>query len=235
MDVRLYAVRIPDRCLETGEGLERLRPCVSEDRWARMVRFRRWSDKWRCLAAELLVRHVLRVSYGMGGEAVPWSQNEYGKPQLAGMDVSFNLSHAGNWVVAAFGSQDVGVDVEQIGEYDEAVARRFFSREDQEALFACEGEARRHRFFELWTGKESYIKAVGRGLSMPLDSFSLHVFPETGPVVYRDESGICWHLRFYALEAGYKLALCARSDRLPDEVQFVGWDQLAGVPDAAEA
>lgn len=225
-NVLLYAVKIPAPLHRTGEGLDTLRPFVSTKRWERMLRFRHWSDKWRSLAGELLVRHALSVDYGIGGEQVQWAQNDYGKPLLTGIDLSFNLSHAGDWVVAAFDSLNVGVDVERIGTYDEEIARRFFSAEDQAALYACEGEERRHRFFELWTSKESYIKAVGYGLSMPLDAFALNVFADSGPTVYRDESGICWHLRFYGLDAGYKLALCARSSRLPDDIKIVAWHHL---------
>lgn len=225
-DVRLYAVKIPERLHHSGEGLEALQPFVSAGRREQILRFRHWSDKWRSLAGELLVRRVLRTDYGIGGERVQFAKNDFGKPQLIGIDLSFNLSHAGDWVVVAFDSLDVGVDVERIGSYDEAIARRFFSPEDRVALYACEGEARRHRFFELWTSKESYIKAVGCGLSMPMDAFALNVFADSGPTVYRDESGVNWHLCFYALDSAYKLALCARSSRLPGDVTEVAWHDL---------
>ncbi|MBC7957358.1 MAG: 4-phosphopantetheinyl transferase family protein, partial [Cytophagales bacterium] len=69
-----------------------------------------------------------------------------------------------------------------------------------------------HRFWELWTFKESYIKARGMGLSLPLDKFSFH-FERPGDVQISfeeelNESPARWELLQLRLDAGHLVALC---------------------------
>jgi len=151
------------------ETYERLYAQSSPERQARADRYRRHEDALRCVAAEALVRRA-------AGGPVAIMKDEGGKPRLAGMEsFRYNLSHSGNWVVMAWGESEVGVDVEKIhmDEGKEQIARRFFSREEQDYIFAAEGDLRAERFFQVWTGKESYLKYLGTGLRTPMDSFSV--------------------------------------------------------------
>ena len=59
-----------------------------------------------------------------------------------------------------------------------AIANRFFSPTEAAALSGVPEHRRQERFFEYWTFKESYIKARGMGLSIPLDRFSFHYSDE---------------------------------------------------------
>ena len=88
-------------------------------------------------------------------------------------EIHFSLSHSGNWALCAICGRPVGCDVERTHRGNASLARRFFHPEEQAALTAePEGEGREWLFTRLWTRKEAYLKADGRGLSLPMESFS---------------------------------------------------------------
>ena len=148
---------------------------ASAERKRRADRYRCRADSLRCVAADALLR------YALGTSAYTVEKAPSGKPFIQGRDdFYYNLSHAGSWVAIAFGDSEVGVDVETLRTNTdlEAIARRYFAPEEQRCLF--EAEANRHqRFFEIWTGKESYLKYLGTGLQKDLRSFSV-LSPEPG-------------------------------------------------------
>ena len=141
----------------------------SGERKAKADRYRRREDALRCVAADALLR------YALGTSAYTVERTELGKPYIKGMEsFHFNLSHAGNWVVLAWGGSEVGVDVEQLRrETDtDSITRRYFAPEEQRYVREAE-ENRLQHFYEIWTGKESYLKYLGTGLQKVLTSFSV--------------------------------------------------------------
>ena len=152
-------------------GLYRL---ASPQRQQRADRYLRPEDAHRCIVAEGLLRYALR--YALGTDRLELAVTEAGKPFLPGRtDFHFNLSHSGHWVFIAWDSRPLGIDVEmlQMSESNEQLARRFFSPDEQDYLFDVQNQERALRFFELWTKKESYLKYQGTGISRPLSSFSV--------------------------------------------------------------
>ena len=165
---------------------------ASPERKARADRYIRPEDGRRCLAAEAL----LRCALGTADYTV--EKNAFGKPRVAGRaDFHFNLSHACNWVVIAYGTEEVGIDIEEISwnAGKERLARRFFTENEQAYVFR-EAESQAERFFEIWTGKESYLKYLGTGLSKSLDSFDVLTL----------KSPACRRIPF---APGYCMSLCA--------------------------
>lgn len=105
--------------------------------------------------------HPLEVAIAQGG-----------KPYLAKEpDIHFNLSHSGEWAVCAISSSPVGVDIQHCDEGRRDVASRFFHREEIRYLDSLPQFRRDEGFYRLWTLKESFVKATGRGLDLPLRSF----------------------------------------------------------------
>lgn len=151
------------------------------------------------LLFQAMERHGLRGN----GEI---AEEVYGRPYLPGHpEFRFSLSHAGLWAVCAAGSVPVGCDVERAGRGQPRLVRRFFHRAEQEALAEKEDPAEWDRLFtRIWTRKESYLKATGRGLSIPMNSFSV-LDPPSG-VLYDEQD----------LAEGYAFSCCA----LADEVRF---------------
>ena len=66
------------------------------------------------------------------------------------------------------------------------IAKRYFHITEFNALLDCDPSVRLSRFFDLWTLKESYIKAVGKGLHLPLDSFALAARRRVGTCAWRE-------------------------------------------------
>jgi 4'-phosphopantetheinyl transferase len=105
-----------------------------------------------------------------------------GKPALRDQSrIRFNMSHSGSLALYAFtADRDIGADVEQVREIADLpqIASRYFCQPETAQLLSMEGgEARQEAFFRCWTRKEAYIKAVGDGLSLPLDQFQVTLLP----------------------------------------------------------
>ena len=107
------------------------------------------------------------VDYAEG--VTPVNYGEHGKPALVLYpELRFNISHA-DGIAAAFVSEyECGVDCERVREFDPRVMKRVCSETEQAAINSAPENGRDLLFFGLWTLKEAYVKALGRGLSFPL-------------------------------------------------------------------
>lgn len=143
---------------------------ASAERQNRADRCRRREDALCCLVSEALLRYAVRECAALKTFFIEY--NAYGKPRIQGReDLHFNISHSGSWVVLAWSSGEVGVDVEVFRPDDQkkAVARRFFTQAEQQYVFREETGWDR-RFYEIWTAKESYLKYLGTGLGNKFDT-----------------------------------------------------------------
>jgi 4'-phosphopantetheinyl transferase len=156
---------------------------------AELQRYRRFHfqrDQHLYLVAHALVRTTLSRYVDVAPECWQFSVNRYGRPEIdaaqgALAPLRFNLSHT-HGLAACIVTQlvDCGVDVEREHDLDDmmTLAKTVFSRHEREALAAVPTAGRKSRFFDYWTLKESYIKARGMGLSLPLDAFSFQFVGE---------------------------------------------------------
>jgi len=153
------------------------------------LRFYFERDRRRYLVTRALVRTVLSRYAPVGPRDWTFSANAYGRPEIANVPARdpglvFNISHTDGLIVLGVGrDRDLGVDVEncQAREVSADIADCYFAPEEVAALKAVAPDRQRYRFFEYWTFKESYIKARGMGLSLPLDKFSFR-YPDDGAV-----------------------------------------------------
>ena len=152
----LYAVNVA--ALVTDDALFRKAfALASPTRKEKAARYRRREDAALSLGVELL----LRYAYAQAGMPFPecFITSAYGKP--FGGELSFNLSHSGEWALCAVANGEVGCDVEKIDPAHLRVAERFYSATENEQLAAADNEEERVlRFFRMWTLKESFIKAA---------------------------------------------------------------------------
>lgn len=224
--VEVYAIRNSDHIRD--ETFRALFQRLSPDRQEYVSKFRRASDYQRSVLGDALARRMLRDKLGRERTNMEIIRNAYGKPFLKDHDnLHFNVSHSGQWVVCAVGYEPVGIDVEKMENIDMDIAKRYFHKTEFNALLNCPPSERLSRFFDLWTLKESYIKAVGKGLHLPLDSFVMErqgVEWEWAPVV--GENGGTYYFKQYALEEGYKLSVCSMDRHFPEQIQYVTADEL---------
>jgi 4'-phosphopantetheinyl transferase len=146
---------------------------------AKAERFHFQKDRHQHIITRALVRTTLSRYASI--DPIDWrfSENEYGRPEILGdSPLRFNLSHTDGLIACVVVVKlDIGVDVENIRRKSGGinVAKRFFSPKEMQDLDAVPESQRQERFFDYWTLKESYIKARGMGLSLPLNQFSFHL------------------------------------------------------------
>jgi 4'-phosphopantetheinyl transferase len=201
---------------------QRWEPILSADERTRALRFHFTRDRQRYTATRALLRTVLSGYAGATPEELVFRYSKTGKPALQSGEsrrVEFNVSHSGEVALLAFArGRELGVDVEQIREnFDhDAIAGRFFSRQEQQQLAALPAVERYRGFFRCWTRKEAYIKADGSGLSLPLHQFdvSLGAGDSSLLLATRPDSAEAarWTLREVPAGGGYVAALCVQGD-----------------------
>jgi 4'-phosphopantetheinyl transferase len=178
-------------------------------------------DRLRYLVTRALVRTVLSRYAPIDPRRWLFSTNAYGRPQIANreasaLQLSFNISHTQDLIVLGVTKRRaLGVDVENVRARAISIdiADRFFAPAETAELAAVPAHRQQDRFFEYWTFKESYIKARGMGLSLPLDKFSFH-YPSDRSVCLSIDSELAdvparW--RFWQLRPAeeYLVAVCA--------------------------
>ena len=207
------------------ELVERLYP----ERKSRVLAFRRREPAYVSVVAGLLLQELVEKQLGIHPDELVLEKNENGKPWIKDHpEFYFNISHAGDYVVLAYGDVPLGVDIEQIREKDNLrVARRCFTEREyayvsgqkevssQETAGAPGGAVEKsgfepddslcaERFFYLWTMKEAYLKLTGDGISVSLNSF------EIDPV---QKTVIGTPYRYFMLRMDdYWISVCAEDD-----------------------
>ncbi len=168
---------------EEGQDWQTLYEQASESRRRRASKFIFPDDRKRCLCAELLMRYSLFISKGILFTGEP-TLGKYGKPSIdCAENFCFNMSHSGKWVVTAYGSSQVGADVELIRSGRASIAKSCFTEAEKIYIFKNGVEGSDEKFTRLWTLKESYIKYLGTGMSTPMDSFTIYA---DGDCIYTD-------------------------------------------------
>ncbi|NQX57965.1 4'-phosphopantetheinyl transferase superfamily protein [Paenibacillus qinlingensis] len=182
------------------------------------------------LAADLLLRYVLLEKFDLSHTECRIAADEFGKPYLLTQgDIHFNISHSQKWVGCVVDHEPVGIDVESVRSVDLDGIARYFSTVEQEWLYSIEPHKRLNAFYELWTCKESYLKALGKGLSIPLKSFSilLHRNGTVSIIPCKEDNRKRW-LRNYSNGSEMKLAVCASQPVFPSNVTQAHTESLVG-------
>ncbi len=187
---------------------------LSSNESNRMVRFRLREDQDRYAVAHGSLRLILGQKLGMSPDELEFAQSELGKPYLLTKDLKFNLSHSGDWVwIAVAESTEVGIDVEKIKSIDgDALIQRFGSEEELEFFRGLTQQKQLEAFFTWWTRKEALLKAVGKGLSGGLSSFTAwRGTVEPVQVSVCSESDVEWFVHTLESATGYCGALAVSS------------------------
>ena len=177
------------------EAVDTLTALLSDTERQRASRFAFDRDRNRFVSARAGLRELLATRLGVRPESVELTYGVRGKPSLsqrfADSDLRFNVSHSDDVAVYALSrGREIGIDVEAIRMIPDAddIAVRFFSRRENEAYFALDPRDRSLGFFNCWTRKEAFIKALGDGLYYPLDRFDVSLAPGEPARILRVES-----------------------------------------------
>jgi 4'-phosphopantetheinyl transferase len=206
--------------------LESFMALLSPDEEDRRRRFHFERDRHSFLVTRALVRTVLSRYAAVAPTAWAFVPNGYGRPEIAGPEgvppLCFNLSHTRGLVVCLVAlGRDVGVDVEPVDRPAPSIglAERYFAPAEVARLRRLAPAEFASTFLDLWTLKESYIKARGMGLSLPLADFAFHLDAEPVRISFTpniDDDPSSWQFTKFVLRDRHKVAVAMR--RPPGEV-----------------
>lgn len=190
---------------------KRIKPHLPESLQSKIDSFRFVADKQRSLMGDLIVRQFYAKTLNLNPMKIEFDYNEHEKPSLKNHPKAhFNISHSGDYVVVAFSDCPVGVDIEKNKGNRLKVAKRFFTREELDDLNAFPEEQEQiDYFYTLWTLKESYMKALGKGISMSLSSFSFKKFYTDYRLSYSTED-MGYQFTTYKVHPDYACHLCSK-------------------------
>lgn len=201
---------------------DRLQALLSDDEKRQRERFYFADDRLRYAVTRAMVRTVLARYAAVAPVDWRFVANAYGRPAIApqhgaACELNFNVSHTRGLIVLGITRLGMlGIDVESLHRAAApGLAERMFSARESTDLRRTPLQERDFRFYEYWTFKESYIKARGMGLSLPLDKFSFS-FPDAGAVKLDIDAELAdvpdrWRLWQFQPTADYLLAVCAES------------------------
>ena len=169
---------------QTESCLQSLQQTLSTDERTKADRFRFPKDRSQFIVSRGALRAILSRYLNISSHILRFDYNPYGKPSLivtqGGNTLRFNLSHSrGMALIAITKNRDIGVDIEGINPNFSCleIAEKFFSPLENSVLRALPEHLQATAFFTCWTRKEAYIKAVGKGLSIPLNQFDVSLAP----------------------------------------------------------
>ncbi|MRH99226.1 4'-phosphopantetheinyl transferase superfamily protein [Kriegella sp. EG-1] len=168
----IEAITLPDKLKEFSKTL-------SKDELQKASKFRFEKDRSVFITARFLLRKLIGNYLNVNPKEIDFDYSEYNKPTYLGnTELDFNVSHSNNQIIIGFSKKlTIGVDIEKIKNDFDALdlAKNVFSNEEVNALSTYSGTSLYRAFYRGWTRKESFIKAVGEGLSYPLKSFSVTI------------------------------------------------------------
>jgi len=203
--------------------LVQLSSILAENEATKAVSLRFPEDRRRWIVARGVLRLLLSCYLRMDPRLIHFGFHTYGKPFLAfpvlSTPLQFNLSHSRDLALYAFTyTRQVGIDVEykRVDLDFEALARVSFSPNEQVVLRSLPGEVKLAAFYNCWTRKEAYIKAKGKGMSIPLDQFDVSFLAREPAALLQNRGGPCeisrWSLRELAPGDDYAGALAVEGN-----------------------
>jgi 4'-phosphopantetheinyl transferase len=230
-DIHVWTLRIG----ASGAVAAKFEPALAVDEKDRAARLHFDHLRQSFVITRGVLRGLLGCYLRLHPARIRFKYGSKGKPTLAsGGNIEFNATHSGGRAMFAFtmGCQ-IGVDLELMRPLAETqqIADRFFCPEEAAEIRSLPPSEREHAFFRCWTRKEAYIKAIGDGLSAPLDDFRVTLHPnEPARFVYiATDAARTWTLHDLSAAPDYAAALAYRDRErslsafpIVDPAEFIG-------------
>ena len=222
--MKIYLIGINDNKEE--EDIPELLEYIDNEYRAGILRYRFLSDRKRSLYGHLLSRYAIIKERGLKNTEIKILKSEHGKPYVKEReDICYNVSHSGDHVVCVIDSLPVGIDIQEVKKADIMLAERFFSKEENDFLNLSK-EDKTSLFYEMWSLKEAYIKAVGLGLRIPLDEFAVLRDKDTYSLYVKGIKNDEHFFKRYDILSDYKLSVCSKADDFAKEVKEVFIEEI---------
>ncbi|RMH66216.1 MAG: 4'-phosphopantetheinyl transferase superfamily protein [Calditrichaeota bacterium] len=217
--------------LDAVKDLSGYRAALNSEEKERAGRFYFEKDRRAYIITRGFIKARLSAMIDKPADRITFGYTEKGKPYLPGHTVFFNVSHSGGLALAGMTTlAPLGVDVERFRPdmAGEKIAQRFFSQREVAAFNKLLPIEKTTGFFNAWTRKEAFIKAVGLGLSMPLSAFDVTLKPGMPArllaVRHAPYKATDWHLKALPVPESYAAAFCIKHQnpeiclwRVPDK------------------
>lgn len=204
---------------------------LNDEEKSKAVRFKFEKDRKNYVAAHGVLRRILGRYLQTAPENLNFEHNYYGKPFLPENphNIEFNLAHSSDRALVAVAKTNaVGVDIERIRRAFASldIAGHYFSPSEYDRLRSLPEHLHTKVFFDCWTRKEAFIKAVGQGLSYPLKNFEVTVAPDEAAklLTVNDSAVEALRWQLFDLNAGehFSAAVAIESGTAVD-LKFYKW------------
>lgn len=213
---------------QAGELETACRQWLTDEEQQRAARFRQPTSQNQFVVGRGMTRQLLGRRLGVDPRSIGFQQSAHGKPHLDGSPaIEFNVAHTNGLVVVAIGNtRRLGVDVEGLDRrIDLDIAKRYFAASEVRWLAAQPAAAQTNAFLRIWTLKESFIKAIGTGLTMPLDQFAFRDLHSPHPQLFFTDEQLPsaqqwgpaeqWQSHVFQPQPNYIAALTVHSHQRP--------------------
>lgn len=227
--MEIYAVKI--RGKSDIQHISRFINHLSVEKQEGIKKFRRQEDALRTVIGDILVRINACSKLGIVNKDIIYEKNEYGKPYIKGYNkFCFSISHSYEWVVCAINDFPLGIDIERIKPIDLKVAERIYSKHEVSEMEKRDIPLRLAFFYDLWTLRESYVKAIGTGFHLPFDSFSFKFYDENRVELVTNKRSDDYYFRKYNIDDNYRMAVCSQTDDFPVDIIYKNLDETFDKP-----
>jgi 4'-phosphopantetheinyl transferase len=195
------------------ESCVRLTGSLSRNERQHAERFHRALDRRRYCIRRGILRELLAHYLACAPREVPIAHTEFGKPYVEGTDVTFNLSHSRGMALYAFArGRAIGCDVEwRISRFaTQRTAELVLSQAEMAAWRALPERQLANAFFDYWTCKEAYVKALGVGLAVPPQEITVSLIGQPRLIALPQDNAADWSLVPIDLHTGYSAVVATR-------------------------
>lgn len=173
----------------------------------------------RYAVSQSLLRVLLCNYLSLSPNAIQFSTNAYGKPFVVGQALHFNISHSNEFAIYAFSADsEVGVDIEFWRErkFFDGIIDSNFSEIEKNIYHGLDEASKIASFYQGWTCNEAYVKAIGMGLSFPLQDFSVEMDPTKPAKLLETKPNATlktqWHIQMLPCPDNYSAAIAFEHD-----------------------
>lgn len=204
--IDVYATNV--LCLKDKKLFRHLYSKIPNERKLKIDSYKFEKDKILSLGAWQLFCVVMK-NKGISVDKIKIYYKENQKPYISpDVNLYFNLSHSGEYAVCAISEQDVGCDLQKIGELNMGFAKRFFTPHEYNFLLKEKNECNQKKnFYRLWTLKESFMKVTGYGAKLPLKDFNISIQKEI-TVNHKLELQQKYYFQEYSIQEDYCCSCC---------------------------
>ncbi|APW64439.1 hypothetical protein LPB137_00620 [Poseidonibacter parvus] len=197
--------------------LSMLEKTISAQRVEYAKQYHQRKDYIRSLLSSALLYYALDKN-GIDKKDIVIERSPTGKPFLKNLEnIDFNITHSGDWVACVIDSNNIGIDIEQIKDIDLTDYKEILTTEETDYI-----NGKLENFYQIWTLKESYIKALGVGVYKSLSSFTVEPYDKHYAKVFQnDNDEKQWYFYNFNLDEKHYCSVCSQSKISKEHFNFL--------------